>query len=106
MTEFDDKELRSWAAKANWFMFQLVHNKSNGFCADDFYDSCRDAKMPPALIKRFAGKLFREFQSAKYIAKTDKFRLSRRNQSTPLPIWCKASEKQIGEMVCDIQKGQ
>lgn len=70
-------------------MFQL---KSSGeeFSADDFYAKARQEQIPPTVIKRLVGKLFREFQAAGFIKKTDRYVLSERNQSTPLPLWTSA----------------
>lgn len=102
MSEIDDKTVKNWTHKANWFMFQLIESKPDGFCADEFYELCRGANISPATIKSLAGKLFREFQAAGYIRKTDKFRLSRRNSSTPLPIWVKLSCKLPAITACEL----
>jgi hypothetical protein len=50
------------------------------------------AAMPPDIIKRLAGKVFREFQAANQIKKTSKYVLSARN-SAPLPIWVAVSQQ-------------
>jgi hypothetical protein len=43
--------------------------------------------MPKAEIKRLAGAVFRRFQAEGLIEKTATFKLSKRNGSSPLPIW-------------------
>ena len=64
-----------------------LKEKGTEFTADDFYRLAREEAMPPELIKRFSGSLFRRFQAAGYIEKTDRYILSERNGSTPLPVW-------------------
>ena len=78
---------------ANDIMFTLI-NRDEPFSADNFYPEARKFDMPPELIKEFSGSMFRQFQAAGYINKTDKFVLSKRNGSTPLPLWIGASENE------------
>jgi hypothetical protein len=92
MFEFDQSEVESWHKKTNEFMFHLIAIKPDGFTADDFNALCVAAKLPPDVIKRQSGKLFREFQAAGYIEKTNCFVLSKRN-SSPLPRWISAKNK-------------
>lgn len=82
-----------WQCEANGIMFDLK-DRLTEFTADDFYRAARAVQMPPELIKRFAGSFFRRFQAAGYIVKTDRFLLSERNGSTPLPIWTKHLDKE------------
>src|ERR1700761_7772723 len=89
MFKFDPFEMKRWELQANEFMFHLMNTKSSGFCGDDFYELARNEGLPASVIKNLSAKLFREYQAAGYIQKTDKYRLSRRNGSTPLPIWVK-----------------
>jgi len=67
-------------------MFHLIATKPDGFTADDLSELCRKSNFPPDVIKRLSGKLFREFQAAGYIQKTDRYKLSARN-SSPQPLW-------------------
>ena len=92
MFEFDQSEVESWPRKASEFMFHLIATMPNGFNADNFYDLCVGATMPPDVIRRLAGKLFREFQAAGYIVKTAQYTLSKRNGSSPLPVWIAAKK--------------
>jgi len=92
MFEFDDIVISGWPRKANEFMFHLIRTKPDGFSADDFNSLCVGAKMPPDVIKRLSGKVFREYQAANYIKKTKAYKLSERN-SQPLPVWVSASEQ-------------
>ena len=89
---FDPEKHTQWSADATEIMFIIIEHYPDGFTADEFYTLARQRALPPDLIKRFAGKLFREFQASGYIEKTDKYRLSERNGSTPLPIWKKAAQ--------------
>ncbi|MEI6192874.1 MAG: hypothetical protein WCS42_00935 [Verrucomicrobiota bacterium] len=85
----DEKTPSEWAYIGNNIMFALM--EQDEFSADDFYTGARSWAMPPATIKRLAGALFRQFQAAGYIEKSDRYRLSDRNGSAPLPIWQKVS---------------
>jgi hypothetical protein len=76
---------------ADEIMFKIIRIHSE-FTADTFYECARSNNMPPAIIKKLAGSVFKQFQAAGYIQKTDRYRLSQRNQSTPLPVWIKAEE--------------
>lgn len=78
--------LLDYKMMATTVMFQLIETKEE-FTADNFYELARAAVIPPDLIKKFSGSLFKEFQASGYIKKTDRFALSERNGSTPLPIW-------------------
>jgi hypothetical protein len=91
MFEFNETEVGSWPKRANEFMFDLINRKPDGFTADDFNSMCRSYNFPPDVIKRLSGKLFKEFQAADYIRKTDKYKLSDRN-SSPLPVWESAKQ--------------
>lgn len=75
-------------AIANDIMFGLMQQDVE-FTADEFYKAARFHGMPPDLIKKYAGSYFKIFQAAGYIQKTDRYRLSERNGSTPLPVWVK-----------------
>lgn len=89
---FDPEKHTQWSADATEIMFGIIEQSPDGFTADEFYTLARQRTLPPDVIKRFAGKLFREFQASGYIEKTDNYRLSERNGSTPLPIWRKAAQ--------------
>ena len=95
MFEFTIEEIMGWSRKTEEIMFQLIATKPTGFTADNFYKLCVEAKIPPSEIKRYAGKLFKEFQAAGYTKKTDKYELSQRNGSSPLPIWEAANDLSI-----------
>ena len=90
MTE--EKSFNEWTWIGNQIIFALMNKEE--WTADDFYTGARSWSMPPAIIKRLAGALFRQFQAAGYIEKTDRFRLSDRNGSAPLPIWQRVSARE------------
>lgn len=75
-----------WNWKATEIMFKLVA-EYRVFTADDYYALARQIQMPPAYIAKSVSALFKSFQASGYIRKTDKFRLSNRNDSSPLPEW-------------------
>lgn len=91
--QLDQNEVAGWPKQANEFMLNLIKSKPDGFCADDFNDLCVQAQMPADIIKKLSGKLFREFQAANYIVKTNQYTLSKR-YSAPLPIWIARSQKE------------
>lgn len=74
---------------ADEIMFLLIRTRSE-FTADSFYGAARELRFPPAMIKKLSGSSFKKFQAAGYIKKTNRYRLSERNRSTPLPVWVKA----------------
>ena len=92
MITLKDLTLAEWEFEATKIMFKLK-DELRVFTADDFYRLARAQAMPPALLKKFSGSMFRQFAAAGYIKKTDKFRLSERNGSSPLPVWEIATEK-------------
>ena len=57
------------------------------FSADDFYKSAISFIMPPKVIKRLAGAMFKEFAAAGYIRKRSDYKLSERNGGATLPLW-------------------
>lgn len=91
INELNENDYSEWSVKASEFMFQLMKDFPKGFTADEFYQRSRLVKMPAAIIKRLAGKTFKEFQASGYIQKTKQYRLSCRNRSSPLPIWIPAN---------------
>ena len=98
------QELAEAEFTATKIMFRLKDEYSE-FTADDFYRLAREAKLSPQMIKKFSGGCFKAFKAAGYITKTKQFRLSTRNQSSPLPVWAstKQSEKQT---LPELQKAQ
>ena len=90
LTEKTDCDYRR---DANEIMFRLMTLPE--FTADDFYDFARAGCMPPDLMKKHSGAFFRSFSAAGYIEKNGEFKLSKRNGSTPLPVWV-VSEMQAG----------
>jgi hypothetical protein len=81
-----------YANMADEIMFWLI-KRGEEFTADDFYDQARNENMPPDLIRKFSGSYFKKYQAAGYIQQTDRFELSKRNGSSPLPVWIKKEWK-------------
>jgi hypothetical protein len=88
----EERDSAEYHRIATEIMFRLFQSE-NEFSADDFYRLARREAMPPDLIKRYSGSMFRQFQAAGYIEKTDRFILSERNGSTPLPVWKSSGEE-------------
>jgi hypothetical protein len=79
--------IQSWSEEMCKIMFELMAAWPDCFTADEFYELCANANLPCNEIKRLAGAVFRQFQAAGHIEKTSTFRLSKRNGSSPLPVW-------------------
>jgi hypothetical protein len=85
------EDIDGWHKKAYDAMFYLIKTKGDGFSADDLNALFRYYDFPPDVIKKWSGKLFRQFVSAGYIEKTNKYLLNR--NSAPIPIWIATSAK-------------
>ncbi len=83
---------KEYEFRATEIMFKLK-DEFDTFTADDFYRLARAGAMPPELIKKFSGALFKRFQAAAYIRQTGEFKLSERNGSSPLPVWQRIIEE-------------
>ena len=81
-----------WNVVAENIMFTLVQS-GEPFSADAFYSKAVRESMPPSLIKKFSGAMFREFQGAGYIRKRKDYKLSERNGAAVLPLWENAQQK-------------
>jgi len=81
-----------WNVVAENIMFALI-NRGEPFSADGFFSLAVKASMPPSLIKKFSGAMFRQFQGAGYIRKRADYVLSQRNGAACLPLWQSASAK-------------
>lgn len=82
----EERDIAEYQRISTSIMFQLKESGEK-FSADDFYSKARAESMPPELIKKFSGSLFRQYQAAGYIEKTGEYVLSNRNGSSPLPVW-------------------
>ncbi len=91
MNEFEKTSVE-WSAVAEGIMFWLI-KRGEPFSADAFYSRAVSESMPPCLIKKFSGAMFREFQAAGYIRKRDDYILSQRNGAACLPLWENAQQK-------------
>ncbi len=78
-----------WALVAENIMFALIR-KNEAFSGDSFYSMAVKESMPPSLIKKFSGAMFRQFQHAGYIKKRSDYKISRRNGGAVMPMWQKA----------------
>jgi hypothetical protein len=92
MEDSREAMVQSWSAEMCKIMFELMAAWPDCFTADEFYELCANAQMPRTEIKRLAGAVFRRFQAEGHIEKTATFKLSKRNGSSPLPVW-KATKK-------------
>ena len=86
------KTSSEWSLVAENIMFWLI-KRGEPFSADAFYSRAVSESMPPCLIKKFSGAMFREFQAAGYIRKRNDYILSQRNGAACLPLWENASAK-------------
>ena len=86
------KTSSEWSLVAENIMFWLI-KRGEPFSADGFYSKAVSESMPPCLIKKFSGAMFREFQAAGYIRKRNDYILSQRNGAACLPLWENASAK-------------
>lgn len=75
-----------WQWKLTELVFKIL-NELPEFTADDVYAEARKLRVPPVQIAKHVPNLFKSFQAAGYIKKTDRFITSTRNDSSPLPIW-------------------
>jgi len=89
MMEEIQKTSSEWSLIAENIMFKLAKQDAP-FSADDFYKQATSYQMPPSLIKKFVGAMFREFQAAGYVRKRRDYILSSRNGGATLPLWEKA----------------
>jgi hypothetical protein len=91
MIEITRDEVESWHKIAHEAMLTLIKLKGEtGFTGDDLNYIFRKNNFPADVIRKWTGKLFREYQACGYIEKTDEYVLGR--HSSPLPIW-KAAER-------------
>jgi phosphodiesterase/alkaline phosphatase D-like protein len=81
-----------WNVVAENIMFALI-NRGEPFSADAFYSKAIGEAMPPSLIKKFSGAMFRQFQGVGYIRKRADYILSQRNGAACLPLWENAQQK-------------
>jgi len=79
------QEIARWEFEATKIFFKLK-NSGEPFNADDYYREARALAMPPQLIRKFSS-LFKTFKASGYIATTKEYRLSTRNNSSPLPLY-------------------
>ncbi len=82
-----------WEMEAVRIMHELKNN-SREFSADDFYRLTSELGMPEVEYKRLAGSLFKRWKAAGLIVKSNRFILSKRNNSTPLPVWSGVAQPQ------------
>ena len=92
MINTNEKTGGEWSVTAEQIMFSLVQ-RGEPFSADSFYSLAVKESMPPSLIKKFSGAMFREFQGAGYIRKRKDYKLSERNGAAVLPLWENAQQK-------------
>ena len=92
MIDTIEKTGSDWSVIAEQIMFWLIQ-RGEPFSADSFYSKAVAESMPPSMIKKFSGAMFREFQSAGYIRKRADYILSKRNGAACLPLWQNATQK-------------
>lgn len=92
MIDTIEKTGSDWSVIAEQIMFWLVKS-GEPFSADSFYSRAVAESMPPSMIKKFSGAMFREFQGAGYIRKRKDYILSQRNGAACLPLWENATQK-------------
>lgn len=90
----EERDFMSYKRIATEIMFQLIQSGEE-FSADDWFCKARDESMPPDLIKKLSGSQFKEYQASGYIEKTGGYILSKRNGSSPLPLWIATNHKPI-----------
>jgi hypothetical protein len=87
-----------------WKLTELIFNilsELPEFTADDVYAEARKLRVPPGQIAKHVPNLFKSFQAAGYIKKTDRFVTSKRNDSSPLPIWASQTPPSNGT-ICGV----
>lgn len=92
MIDTIEKTGSEWSVTAENIMFALV-KRGEPFSADGYYALAVKESMPPSLIKKFSGAMFKEFQAAGYIRKRKDYVISSRNGGAVLPLWESAGGK-------------
>ena len=95
-----EKDYREWYEVGEQIVFELIKEKPEGFCSDDFRDKAKLHLMPPSLLKTLSGNIIKGFAKANYIEKVG-FKLSDNGNSSPIAVW-----KPVPAKVRDIKKGK
>jgi len=90
-------ENAKWNYEAILIMSKLLELPE--FSADNYHALAVQAGMPPAQIARTVSGIFKRYAASKRIIKSNRFVLSRRNDSAVLPIW--VSSKWLKEVLDD-----
>jgi hypothetical protein len=77
-----------WEWRLTQIMFNVLDKYGEGgFTADEIYEEANTTDLAPTYLSRHVGAFLKSFKASGRIRKTGEYRLSRRNGSSPLPVY-------------------